>query len=125
VSVHPTINFRMPEPIFTELGMYVMTLEPISEAFFTNRSHQSLCLYVYPPIAATKRFCKIVTAATNAQSKIELLEGSFCKRSVSHQRTVGYQFFPELIVSAYIASTMYLNFSKRSNHYISFSFTYF
>jgi hypothetical protein len=36
VSVHAPINVRMPEPIFTKLGMYIMAPEPISTAYFIN-----------------------------------------------------------------------------------------
>jgi hypothetical protein len=32
----------MPEPIFMKLGMYIMTPEPISTAYFIDPSHQSL-----------------------------------------------------------------------------------
>jgi hypothetical protein len=44
----PPINFWMPQPIFMKLGMYIMATEPISEAYFINPSHRSVCLYVYP-----------------------------------------------------------------------------
>jgi hypothetical protein len=74
----PRINFRMPEPIFMKLGMYIMTPEAISTPYFINPSHQSMCL---PG--------KIVTAATNTQAKLELLDASFSMRSVSLQRNVG------------------------------------
>jgi hypothetical protein len=40
----------MPESIFMKLGMYIMVPEPIWTAYFINPSHQSVCLYVYPPI---------------------------------------------------------------------------
>jgi hypothetical protein len=42
------INLRMPEPIIMKLGIYIMTPEPISTAYFINPSHQSVCLYMYP-----------------------------------------------------------------------------
>jgi hypothetical protein len=51
------INFLMPDPIFMKLG--ITASEPIQ-----NPSHQSLRLYVYPPIAARQRLgknCPIVT----------------------------------------------------------------
>jgi hypothetical protein len=44
--------------------MYIMTPEPISTACFLNPSHQSVCLYSYPPIVARQRLAKDVTAAT-------------------------------------------------------------
>jgi hypothetical protein len=30
-----------------KFGMHIMTSEPIPTAYFTNLSHQSVCLYVY------------------------------------------------------------------------------
>jgi hypothetical protein len=40
----PHINFWTPEPIFMKLGMYIMTPEPISTAYFINPSYQSVCI---------------------------------------------------------------------------------
>jgi hypothetical protein len=40
-------NFRMPEPIFVKLGMYVMAPEPIPTTYYINPSHHSVCLYMY------------------------------------------------------------------------------
>jgi hypothetical protein len=69
-----------------KLGMYIMAPELISTAYFTNPSHQSACLYVYPSIVARQRLIKNVTAATNTHTTIEeLLESSFYMRSVSYQ----------------------------------------
>jgi hypothetical protein len=49
VSVYvPLINFRIPEPIFMKLSICIMAPEPILTAYFTNRTRQSVCLYVYP-----------------------------------------------------------------------------
>jgi hypothetical protein len=47
----PHTNFWMSEPVFMKLGMYeyIIAPEPISTAYFINPSHQSTCLYVYPP----------------------------------------------------------------------------
>jgi hypothetical protein len=53
-----TINLRMPQPIFIKLGMYIMAPEPISTVCFINPSHQSVCLYVYPPFVAKQRLDK-------------------------------------------------------------------
>jgi hypothetical protein len=49
VTPPPPINFWMPEPICMKIGIYsyIMTTEPISTVYFTNPSHQSVCLYVY------------------------------------------------------------------------------
>jgi hypothetical protein len=41
---HP-INFQMREPLFVELGMYIMAPEPLSSAYFMNPSI-SLCFYM-------------------------------------------------------------------------------
>jgi hypothetical protein len=72
------------------LGMYITARKPISTAYFTNPSHQSVCLYVYPPIVARQRLDKNVTATTNAHGVIEeLLEVSFSMRSESYKRKVG------------------------------------
>jgi hypothetical protein len=56
----PPITFWMPEPIFTKLGMYAMVREPISTAYLINPSHQSACLYMYPPYhcQATARYTR-------------------------------------------------------------------
>jgi hypothetical protein len=35
-----------------------MAPEPISTAYFINPSHQSVCLYVYPPIVARQQLGK-------------------------------------------------------------------
>jgi hypothetical protein len=77
----------MPEPIFTKLGMYTTVNEPTSTAYFINPFHQSVCLYVYPPIVAKQhirknpivarqRFGKNVTVATNTQATRELLDAN-------------------------------------------------
>jgi hypothetical protein len=89
----------MPEPIYMKLGMYIMTSEPISTAYFINPSHQSVCLYVYLPIVARQRLGGNVTTATNTHAKIEeLLDASFSMRSGLYQRKVGDYFFRELLV---------------------------
>jgi hypothetical protein len=66
-----------------------MAPESISSAYFINPSHQSVCLYVYPPSIARQRIGKNVTVATNTHATIEeLLDASFSMRSVSYQRKV-------------------------------------
>jgi hypothetical protein len=76
----------MAEPIFMKLGMYIMAPEPIPTAYFINPSHQSVCLYVYPPIVAKQRLGKNVTAATNTHATIEeLLGASFSVGSMSYE----------------------------------------
>jgi hypothetical protein len=73
------INFWMAEPVFMKLGMYMMAPEVIWAAYFIIPSHQSVCLYVYPPhIVARQRLGKNVTAGTNTHATIEeLLDASF------------------------------------------------
>jgi hypothetical protein len=80
-----------------KLGVCIMAPEPISVAYFLNPSHQSVCLYVYPPviarqwlsknppIIARERLGKNVTAAVNTHATIEeLLDVSFCMWSISY-----------------------------------------
>jgi hypothetical protein len=84
------VNFRMPQQIFMNLGMYILAPEPISTAYFINPSHQSVCLYVYPPIFARQRLGKKVTMTRNTQATIEeMLDASSTVRSLSYQRNIG------------------------------------
>jgi hypothetical protein len=61
----------MAELIFMKLGLYIMALEPISTAYFINPSHQSVCLYVYPPVGARQQQGKNVTTAKDTHATIE------------------------------------------------------
>jgi hypothetical protein len=55
-----------------------MTPEPILMAYFINPSHQSVCLYLYPPLVARQQLSKNITMAMNTHVKIkELLDTSF------------------------------------------------
>jgi hypothetical protein len=84
------INFRMCEPIFMKLRMYIMAPEPNSTAYYIIPSHQPLCLYVYHSLVARQRLGKNFTTATNTQATIEeLLDASFPMKSVTYQRKVG------------------------------------
>jgi hypothetical protein len=47
--------------------MYIMAPEPISTAYLTNPSKQSVCLYVYSPIVDRQRLSKHVLAAMNTR----------------------------------------------------------
>jgi hypothetical protein len=38
--VSPPINFRIPEPTFMKLGMYIMVPNPISTVSLKNNPHQ-------------------------------------------------------------------------------------
>jgi hypothetical protein len=60
----------MAEPIFMKLGMYIMAPESFSTENFINPSHQSVCLYVYPPIVASQRLGENVTGATSTHATI-------------------------------------------------------
>jgi hypothetical protein len=69
-------------------GMYIMALESISTAYFINPSHQSVCLYMYPPTVARQHLGKKVAAARNTHLIIEgFLLMSFSMVSVSYQGT--------------------------------------
>jgi hypothetical protein len=92
------INLWMVEPVFMKLGMYIMAHESISATYFINPSHQSVCLYVYPPTVSGHWFRINVTSATNSHATIELLGTSFSMLSVSYKRKVGYWLFSELLV---------------------------
>jgi hypothetical protein len=70
--------------------MYIMAPEPVSTAYFINPVHQSVCLYVNPPIVARQRLGKNVNAAKNIYETIEeLLDTTFSMRLVSYRRKVG------------------------------------
>jgi hypothetical protein len=84
----PSINFRLPEPIFIKLGMYIMSSEPISTVYFMNPFQQSVCLYVYSHIVARQRLGKIITAAMNTHATIEELLNLFSMQFVSYRRKV-------------------------------------
>jgi hypothetical protein len=58
----------MPKPVFMKLGMYFMTPEPISTAYFINPIHRSVGLYANPLIVARQRLGKNVTAAANTEN---------------------------------------------------------
>jgi hypothetical protein len=75
-----------------KFGMYIMAPQPISTAYFTNLSRQSVCLYVYPlPL--------LDNGSVNMfPQQEELLEESFCLRSVSYQRKVSDYFFRKFLV---------------------------
>jgi hypothetical protein len=62
------INFWIPEPIFMNLGAYNLTPMPIS-----TPAHQSVCLYVYPPLVARQRLGKDVWASTNTRNNMRMV----------------------------------------------------
>jgi hypothetical protein len=58
--------------------------------YFINPSHQSVCLYLYPPVIARQWLGKNVTTAMNTHTAIEeLLDASFSMQSLSYQKKVG------------------------------------
>jgi hypothetical protein len=67
VCVPPT-DFRMAERVFMKLGIYIMAPELILTVCFINPSHQSVCLYVCPPIIARQKLGKNVTTASDTCS---------------------------------------------------------
>jgi hypothetical protein len=76
----------MAEPVFMELGMYIMATKPISKAYFINPFHQSVCLYMYAPIVAMQQLSKNGTAAINTRTTIEeLLDASFSMQLMSYE----------------------------------------
>jgi hypothetical protein len=94
-----SVNFWIPEPNLMERGTYIMAPKCILTAYFINPFHQSVHLYVYPPIVDWQRLGENVTAAMYTHATIEeLLDASFSLRYVSCQRKVDYKFFPELLV---------------------------
>jgi hypothetical protein len=67
------INLWKPDPIFLKLGMYIMTPEPISTAYFIKPSI-SLCVCMcIPPIVHGKRVSKNDNVARNTHATIEVL----------------------------------------------------
>jgi hypothetical protein len=58
-----------------KLGVYIMASEPISTAYFINPSHQSVCLYVYPPIVARQRLGRHVPVAVNTLNNRRIVGG--------------------------------------------------
>jgi hypothetical protein len=70
--------------------MCIMAPELTSAAGFINPSHQSVCLYVYPPIVARQRLGKNVNAATNIHATMkDSLDASFSMQFVSYQKKIG------------------------------------
>jgi hypothetical protein len=76
----------MPDPVFIKIGMYIMTLEPISAVYFINSSHQ----YVYSLSLLGNGSVRNITATTNTHATIEvLLDASLSMWSVSLSRKPG------------------------------------
>jgi hypothetical protein len=68
VSVYPPLNFWIHEPIFMKLGMCITASESNLTAYVINSCHQSVCLYLYPPVVARYPLCKHVPASTNTRN---------------------------------------------------------
>jgi hypothetical protein len=84
----------------------------------------SVCVYICIPLTARQRLGKNVTAAMNTYATIQdLLDASFSVRSVSYQRKVGDQFFPELLVISchifhlFIKPTIFADAKTNITHY--------
>jgi hypothetical protein len=71
--VSPFTNYRIVEPVFMKLGIYIyiyiMTPEPTSAADL--KPPVSLCLYVHLPAFARERLGRNVNAATNSHGATE------------------------------------------------------
>jgi hypothetical protein len=97
----PSINFRIPEPIFYEIWfIYHVTWAHLDGVL---PSHQYVCLYVYPAIVARQQLGKNVTAAMNTHILEKLFDAWFSMRSVLYQWKVWIYFFPELLVVLWLS----------------------
>jgi hypothetical protein len=98
VSVYPLLsNFEfLNQCLFTKLGMYNMTPEPISTEYFINRSHQSLSplsllgnglVNMIPSYVAWQRFDKQYPATTNTRNNRRIVGSvvSYAVRVVSKE----------------------------------------
>jgi hypothetical protein len=85
-----------------KLSMYTMTCKPISMAYFTNASHQSVCLYVYP-----------LSLLGNSR-----IVGHFILYAVHIVSKENRQFFPELLVILHQAITACLFISPIAGNII-------
>jgi hypothetical protein len=72
----------MAEPIVIKLGMYVMSPELTSTAYFVKSSHQSVCLHAYPVIVTRQRLSEKVTPPTNTHGVTVFERVVFCVVSV-------------------------------------------
>jgi hypothetical protein len=54
----PLLNLECLNQSLRNLVMCIMASEPTSTVYFRNPSHQSVCLYVYPPVVARQRLDK-------------------------------------------------------------------
>jgi hypothetical protein len=90
VCVSPLSTFEWLNQSLWNLVCISWHLSQSQRDTFINPSHQSVCLYMYPPIVARLRLGKNFTTATNTQAKIEeLLVASFSMPSVSYQTKEG------------------------------------
>jgi hypothetical protein len=53
--------------------IYIVTPQPISTAYFTYSSHQSVCMYVHLPIVARQRLGEHVPVAKNIHNNITIV----------------------------------------------------
>jgi hypothetical protein len=106
----------MPEQIFMKLGTYITAPEPISTAYFIHPSHQSVCLYVYPPIVAVQRLCRNVTAVTNTHATIgELLDASFSMWPVSYQGKYAISSSQTVFVCLFVYDAHFLALTEEAD----------
>jgi hypothetical protein len=76
-------------------GMYNMTPEPISVAYFINLSASQ---YVYPAIVARQLLSKKLCSGKEYTPLGKLLDELFCMRSLSYEKEMGNNLFPEYLV---------------------------
>jgi hypothetical protein len=99
--MNPHISVCMAKPIFIKSNTYeyIMATNPISTAYFINPSHQSVCLFLLPPIVARQQIGVNVTAATNTYENIEeLLDASFSMWPLSYQRKYTINSFQNFLL---------------------------
>jgi hypothetical protein len=93
-----------------KLDVHIMVSKPISTAYFIYHSHQSVCLYVYPPIVAIQQTDKNVTDATDTHATIaELFNKSFSIPFLSFQRKVTISSPQNLLFICAIESVLLKN----------------
>jgi hypothetical protein len=71
----PQISFRFLEPVFMNLGMYILATEPITTAFSIYVVTQSISLLCIRPSAYRLRLSGNVTTATNTRKNRRIIAG--------------------------------------------------
>jgi hypothetical protein len=97
VSVSPPLTFECQE-ICMKLGMYIMTHETVSTAYFVNPPIH-LCLYVYFRIVARQRLSKHVPAAINTCNNRGIVGRNrfICGPCLIRGESVGLYVYPLIV----------------------------